>query len=103
MRIFPILTLAISIPLCTQSPQISPPLNDGEKRQILGQLYELHSCRDEVRAYRDFVSRDTEQDSMEKANADRALDLERQATLWLRANGILSGTGQIHTSSCIDR
>jgi hypothetical protein len=76
--------LAISMPLCAQSPQISPPLNDGEKRRILGQLYELHSCRDEVRAYRDYVSRDTELESREKASADRALDLERQAAALAR-------------------
>jgi hypothetical protein len=68
------------MPLCAQSPQNSLPLNDGEKRQIFGQLNELHACREEVRTYRDYVSRDTEQDAREKANANRALDLERQAT-----------------------
>jgi hypothetical protein len=102
MRVFPILTLAISIPLCAQSQLISPPLNDGEKRQILGQLYELHSCRDEVRAYRDYVSRDTEQNSREKTNADRALDLERQATALAQRERDLE-RDRANTSSCIDR
>jgi 3-methyladenine DNA glycosylase/8-oxoguanine DNA glycosylase len=47
---------------------------------VLGQLYELRACRDEVRTYRDFVARDIEQDAREKANAERALELEQQAT-----------------------
>ncbi len=67
-------------PLYAQSPQSSPPLADEEKRQILGQLYELRSCREEIHAYREYVSRDQDQDAREKANTDRALELEKQAT-----------------------
>jgi hypothetical protein len=62
------------------SQQNSPPLNDSEKRRILGQLYELKSCREEVSAFGEYSSRDLEQDSREKANYERALELERQAT-----------------------
>jgi hypothetical protein len=68
------------MPLFALSPQNSPPLNDEEKRQIIGQLNELKSCRGETRIYRDYVSREAEQDAKEKANSDRALELEKQAT-----------------------
>jgi hypothetical protein len=66
--------------LYAQSPASSPPLSPEERRLVLGQLYELRACRDEVRTYRDFVARDIEQDAREKANAERALELEQQAT-----------------------
>ena len=73
--------LIFSTPLFGQSPASSPdPLSPEEKRQILGQLHELRSCRDQVKTYEQFVTRDQEQDVREKANADRALELERQAT-----------------------
>ncbi len=80
MRMWPLFLLLSLTPLYAQSPQNSPPLADEEKRQILGQLYELRSCREEILAYRDYVSRDQEQDAREKANTDRALELEKQAT-----------------------
>ncbi len=67
-------------PLYGQSPQSSPPLTEGEKRQILGQLFELRSCRAELAAYQDFVKRETEQDAKERDLATRALELEKQAT-----------------------
>jgi hypothetical protein len=67
-------------PLCAQSPQNSPPLNDEEKRVILGQLFELRSCREQVETYEQFVEREAEQDAKEKANTDRALELEKRAT-----------------------
>jgi hypothetical protein len=43
-------------------------------------LYELRSARQEIKIYEQYVSRDTDQDAREKANADRALELEKQAT-----------------------
>lgn len=63
-----------SIPLYAQSPETLP-LNEADKRLILGQLYELRSCRDEVMTYREFVNRDSEQDLREKLLMEKALDL----------------------------
>jgi hypothetical protein len=67
---------------CAICQQSSPPapLTESEKRAILGQLYELQACRNQVAAYSDFVSRDAAQDAREKASFERALELERQAT-----------------------
>jgi hypothetical protein len=70
-----------STQLFGQSQQNSQdPLSPEEKRQILGQLYELRSCRDQVKTYEQFVSRDQEQDAREKANFEKALELEKQST-----------------------
>jgi hypothetical protein len=80
MKALPLLLLLTSMPLFGQSAQNSPPLDDGEKRVILGQLYELKSCRQETATYRDYVSRETELDAQQKQNSDRALELEKQAT-----------------------
>jgi hypothetical protein len=63
-----------------QSQPSSPPLTEEERRLILSQLYELRSARQEIKIYEQYVSRDTEQDAKEKANTDRALELEKQAT-----------------------
>ena len=60
--------------------QDNSPHTNEEKRQILGQLIELRSCREQVRTYDEFVSRDADQDKAEKANAERALELEKKAT-----------------------
>ncbi len=68
------------MPLFGQSVQNSPTLSPEEKRLVLGQLYELKVCREEVTTYRDYVSRDTEQDAREKANFERSIELEKQAT-----------------------
>lgn len=57
----------------------SPPTPD-EGRRILGQLYELQSCRSESGAYQEYVERDKEQDAREKANYERSLELEKRAT-----------------------
>ena len=62
------------------SQQDSSPLNDSEKRQVLGQLLELKSCREESSAYRQYVERDRQQDAREKTNYERSLELEKQAT-----------------------
>lgn len=69
--------------LCQQNSQPAPqlqPLNEDEKRQILSQLYELQSCRQAVSFFEDFVKREREQDLREQKNAERALELEQQAT-----------------------
>ncbi len=60
--------------------QDNSPLRPEEKRTVLIQLYELRSCRDEVKTYEQYVSRETEQDAREKTNAERALELEKQTT-----------------------
>ncbi len=79
MRALLLCAILISTPLFGQSPQNSP-LTPEEKRQILGQLLELRSCRDESDAYQRYIASDREQDAREKANSERALELERQAT-----------------------
>jgi hypothetical protein len=71
-RLLPLFLLIGSTTLSAQS-QGSSPLNSEEKRQILVQLLELKSCRAEVSAYEDHIRR-------ERQLADRALELERQAT-----------------------
>jgi hypothetical protein len=80
MRLLRIFALLILTPLYAQSQQNSPPLTDEEKRQVLIQLYELRSCRESVNSYGQYISRETEQDAREKANYERAVDLEKQAT-----------------------
>ena len=71
-RLLPLFLLIGSTTLFAQSPGSSS-LNSEEKRQILVQLLELKSCRAEVSAYEDHIRR-------ERQLADRALELERQAT-----------------------
>jgi hypothetical protein len=87
-----------STPLFGQSPQNSPvPLSPEEKRQILGQLYELRSCRDQVKTYEQFIVRDLEQDAMEKANAEKALELEKQSTtLALKERDLAQGKANLY-------
>jgi len=46
---------------------------------VLGQLLELRSCREESDTLEQYIARDREQDEREKANFERALDIERQA------------------------
>ncbi len=72
----------ISTPHFAQSQLPSPaqPLSGEEKRRILAQLYELQSCRGQAASYEEFVGREREQDSRERENWQRALELERQAT-----------------------
>ena len=67
-------------PQSQQSSPPAPPLNSEEKRRILAQLYELQSCRGQVASYEEFVDREREQDERERANWQRAFDLEKQAT-----------------------
>lgn len=68
------------IPLSALSQQSSPPLSESEKRQILRQLLELESARAQILTYEQFVAREAVQDERVRANAARALDLEKQAT-----------------------
>ena len=82
MRVSPALVLLISMAQFAESQQSSqqPPLNETEKRLVLGQLLELKSCRQETAAYKDYLSRETELVTKERVNYERALDLEKQAT-----------------------
>jgi hypothetical protein len=41
---------------------------------------ELKSCRESIKTYDSYVTRDAEQDFREKANYERAMELEKQAT-----------------------
>ena len=80
--LLPLLLMSLMMPcalLAQDSPQPQP-LTPEEKRQILGQLLELRSCREEVRAYEQYIQREANQDEREKANVNRALELERRAT-----------------------
>jgi len=80
MRKWLLFLTLISTPLFGQSQQTSqPPLDPGEKRQILLQLYELQSCRGQVTTYEEYAGREKEQVERERANWQRALDLEKQA------------------------
>lgn len=67
-------------PLSGLCHQNSPPLSADEKRQILLQLIELRSCRDQIPAYEKALQAIDALHTQEKANSDRALDLEKQAT-----------------------
>lgn len=60
--------------------QESSPLHPEELRTVLFQLYELRSCREHIKTLDSHIERDMEQDAREKANYERALELERQAT-----------------------
>jgi hypothetical protein len=71
------LTLA-SGTMYAQSPANSP-LTPDEGRQVLGQLYELRSCREKSGELERYIERDGAQDAREKANSERALELEKQA------------------------
>jgi len=66
--------------LAQTQQQLQSPLNETEKRLVLGQLLELKSCRQETAAYKDFIARESDLSAKERANYDRALDLEKQAT-----------------------
>lgn len=57
------------------------PLTEGEKRQILRQLYELEAIRLEVRAYADYVPKEIKLDEAEREQWRKAVALERQATV----------------------
>ena len=62
-----------------QSPANSP-LTPDEGRQVLGQLLELGSCREESAELSGHIDRDREQDARERATWERAVELERRAT-----------------------
>jgi hypothetical protein len=79
MKLLLLCLLLVWTPLFAQSPQSSPPLTDEEKRQVLGQLLELKTRRSEVRAYEDYVSRDTAEDERERELAAKMIAVEQQA------------------------
>jgi hypothetical protein len=64
------------------SQEISPaaPLNETEKRQVFSQLYELKTCREQASALPDAIAAERKQDEKERANYERALEIEKQAT-----------------------
>jgi hypothetical protein len=65
----------------TSSPNPAPPpLTEGDKRQVLNQLYELQSSRSQILAYDQFIQRETDLSQKEHDNWQRSLDLEKQAT-----------------------
>jgi hypothetical protein len=62
-----------------QSPANSP-LTPDEGRQVLGQLLELGSCREESAELARHFERDRELDTRERESWERAVELERRAT-----------------------
>jgi hypothetical protein len=62
-----------------QSPGNSP-LTPDEGRQVLGQLLELRSCREESAELARHIERDRELDTRERESWERALEIERRAT-----------------------
>ena len=65
--------------LSAQSSDNSP-LNEQELRSVHGYLLELQSCRKDLTIYEKYIQRENELDVLEKAAAQRALELEKQAT-----------------------
>jgi hypothetical protein len=55
--------------------QDNSPLTPDEGRQILGQLLELNSCRNETKEYEAFIEREKDQDAREKELYDKELKL----------------------------
>jgi len=55
--------------------QDNSPLTPDEGRQVLGQLLELNSCRNETKEYEAFIERDKEQDAREQDLYDKELKL----------------------------
>ena len=55
--------------------QDNSPLTPDEGRQILGQLYELGSCREETDKYKDVMARDKELDAREQEQHLKELQL----------------------------
>ena len=82
MRCLYFLIVLLPCNLFAQIQQSSqpPPLNETEKRLVLRQLLELKSCRQETGSYKDYISRESDLSSKERANYERALDIEKQAT-----------------------
>lgn len=75
-----LLSLILSCGAISGWSQDNSPLTPDEGRQVLGQLLELGSCREEVRELSGHIDRDREQDARERATWERALELERRAT-----------------------
>ena len=81
MRLWIVLVVTLWTPLSalSQTPSQPLPLTEPEKRQILRQLIELEAAREQIRAYSDYVDRDRQADERERANWQRAVELEKQA------------------------
>jgi|GEM_PF-3388588 len=65
-------------PCQTSSP--SPPLNEGEKRRVLSQLYELKAAREANIQFQQVIQRELDLYEKEKVAWQRTVDLEKQAT-----------------------
>jgi hypothetical protein len=68
--------------LCVAYPQSSPapsPLTEAEKRQIILQLYELQNARLQISTYETFIQREKDQDTKERENWQRSVELEKEA------------------------
>ena len=91
MRLW-IALLAVSLTASSALSQTaSPPsLDDGTKRQVLRQLYELEAAREQLRAYQDYVARDREADDRERANWLKSLELEKKAVALALQEGRLA-------------
>jgi hypothetical protein len=63
-----------------QSLDPPKPLNEAEKRLLLVQLYELESARAKILAYEDFILKEKDLDSREKAIQQQAIDNEKRST-----------------------
>lgn len=75
-----LLSLILSCGAISGRSQDNSPLTPDEGRQVLGQLLELGSCREESAELARHIERDQEQDARERATWERALELERRAT-----------------------
>ena len=71
------LTLILSPNFAQSQDCLQPPdaLTPAELRQILGQLRELRTCREETTALREYIVQDREIDAREKTLADQRLEL----------------------------
>lgn len=70
-----LLCLVIAFGTISGWSQDNSPLTPDEGRQILGQLLELNSCRNETAEYEKFIERDKEQDEREKELREKEVEL----------------------------
>jgi hypothetical protein len=58
--------------------QENRPLSTDEGRKILGQLFELESCRNETEEQRIFIDRDKQLDDRERASSRKEVELSQK-------------------------
>ena len=61
-------------------PVAPAPLTATEKRQILDQLRELEAARPTIKIYEEYIAREKDLDTKERANWKSALDIEKERT-----------------------